>query len=195
MSTGSPRQLWLLPVLLITVIATAVAGLLARDLYSETPSAPPPTVVGTSPSPKPSGEQPGPATVRGTADAAAHPLYWTLQPLLQTYFTAINDKDYERWSSVVTYERQTNQPEQKWQQEFRTTKDGNIVMHRIEARGDGTARVLLTFTSTQDVADAPQELPRPCIHWNVVWAFSTEDGDWKLAAGPASASPQHEPCS
>lgn len=194
MSTGSPRQLWLLPVLLITVIATALGGLLARDLYSEPPADPPPTVVATSPSPKPSGEQPGPATVRGTADAVAHPLFGTLQPLLQTYFKAINDKDYERWSSVVTYERQTNQPEQTWQQEFRTTKDGNIVMHRIEARGDGSARVLLTFTSTQDVADAPQELPRPCIHWNVVWAFSTEDGSWKLAAGPASATPQHEPC-
>lgn len=195
MSTGSPRQLWLLPVLLITVIATALGGLLARDLYSEPPADPPPTVVATSPSSKPSGQQPGPATVQGTADAVAHPLYGTLQPLLQTYFEAINEKDYERWSSVVTYERQTNQPEQKWQQEFRSTKDGNIVMHRIEARGDGTARVLLTFTSTQDVADAPQELPRPCIHWNVVWAFSTEDGTWKLAAGPASATPQHEPCS
>lgn len=195
MSTGSPRQLWLLPVLLITVAATAVAGLLARDLYTEPAAAPPTTVVATSPSPVPSGQQPGPAEVKATGDAAAHPLFRTLQPLLQTYFKAINDKDYERWSSVVTGERQTNQPEQKWQQEFATTQDGSIVMHRIEARGDGTARVLLTFTSTQDVKDAPQELPRPCIHWNVVWAFSTEDGAWKLAAGPASATPQHEPCS
>jgi hypothetical protein len=181
-------------VLLITVIATALGGLLARDLYSE-PSAPPPaTVVATSQSPGPPEQQPGPPTVRGTADAVAHPLYRTLRDLLQTYFDAVNAKDYARWSSAVTYERQTNQPEQKWQDEYRSTKDGNIVMHRVEARGDGTARVLLTFTSTQAETDAPQELPEPCIHWNVVWAFSTEDGDWRLAAGPASATPQHEAC-
>lgn len=194
MSTGSPRQLWLLPVLLITVIATALGGLLARDLYSEEPASPPPTVVATSPSPGPSGEQPGPPTVRGTADAVAHPLYGTLRELLQTYFDAINAKDYARWSSVVTYERQTLQPEQEWMKAYGTTTDGNIVMHRIEARGDGTARVLLTFTSTQAKENAPVVLPEPCIHWNVVWAFSTEDGDWKLAAGPASATPQHEAC-
>jgi hypothetical protein len=184
----------LLPVLLIAVIATALGGLLARDLYSEEPASPPPTVVATSPSPGPSGEQPGPSTVQGTIDAVAHPLYPTLRGLLQTYFDAVNAKDYRRWSSVVTYERQANQPEQEWRKEYNTTKDGSIVMHRIEARGDGTARVLLTFTSTQAKENAPQELPVPCIHWNVVWAFSTEDGEWKLAAGPTSATPQHEAC-
>ncbi|MGB3441157.1 MAG: hypothetical protein WBA97_20600 [Actinophytocola sp.] len=194
MSTGSPRQLWLLPVLLITVIATALGGLLARDLYSEPPAAPPPTVVATSETERPPSEQPGPATVKGTADAVAHPLYRTLRPLLLTYFEAINAQDYERWTSVVTDERQTNQPKRTWLDQYRTTKDGNIVMHRIEARGDGTARVLLTFTSTQDVADAPSELPHSCIHWNVVWAFAVEAGEWKLAAGPASGFPQHEPC-
>lgn len=195
MPTGSPRQLWLLPVLLIAVIMTAAGGLLARDLYEEPPAAPPPTVVVTSPAAVPSGEQPGPATVRGTADAVAHPLYATLQPLLQTYFDAINAKDYARWASVVTLERQINQPEEKWHRDFRTTRDGTIVVHRIEAGGDGTARALMTFTSTQDVDDAPDELPSPCIHWNVVWAFATEDGQWKLTSGPASAAPRHEPCS
>jgi hypothetical protein len=193
-STGSPRQLWLLPVLLITVIATALGGLLARDLYSEPSSPSPTTVVVTSPSAGPPEEQPGPATVRGTVDAVAHPLYETLRELLQTYFEAVNTKDYARWSSVVTYERQRRQPEQMWQNEYGTTKDGNIVMHRVEARGDGTARVLLTFTSTQAIDDAPEELPEPCIHWNVVWAFSTEDGDWKLTTGLTSVTPQHEAC-
>jgi hypothetical protein len=181
-------------VLLITVIATALGGLLARDLYSEPTTSSPVTVVATSPPPGPPEEQPGPPAVQGTADAVAHPLYGRLRGLLQTYFDAVNAKDYTQWSSAVTYERQVNQPEQKWQDEYRTTRDGNIVMHRIEARGDGTARVLLTFTSTQAITDAPQELPEECIHWNVVWAFSIEDGEWKLAAGPASATPQHEAC-
>ena len=193
MSTGSPRQLWLLPVLLITVIATVLGALVARDLYA--PAAPtPPPVVATSPSPGPAAARPGPAAVNGTADAVAHPLFLRLQPVLQIYFDAVNAKDYGRWSSVVTEERRENQPEQTWRDEYRTTQDGSIVMHRIEARGDGDARVLLTFTSTQDVSDAPKELPQPCIHWNVVWAFSVEGREWKLAASPSSATPQHEAC-
>jgi len=193
-STGSPRQLWLLPLLLITVIATALGGLLARDLYSEPPASPPPTVVATSPSAGPSVEQPGPAEVKGTADAVAHPLYGSLQPLLQVYFNAINAKDYAQWSSVVTSRRLKEQPEDEWLDQYGSTTDGSIVMHRIEARGGGVARVLLTFTSTQDEEDAPAELPEACIHWNVVWAFSSVDGEWKLAAGLAAATPQHEAC-
>ena len=77
----------------------------------------------------------------------------------------------------------------------RTTQDGSIVIYRIESGADDTARVLLQFTSTQDPKDAPPELPEPCIHWNVVWAFAdTSAASWKLAAGLASASPQHEEC-
>jgi hypothetical protein len=192
-STGSPRQLWLLPVLLITVIATALGALVARSLYADQPPPPPPAVEPTTTSVPPS-KQPGPAAVQGTADATAHPLYKTLQPLLQRYFDAINAKDYTAWSSTVTSKRRTDQPEDKWQKDYRTTRDGNIIVYRIEASGDATARVLLQFTSTQSQEDAPTELPVDCIHWNVVWPFEKEKGEWKLAAGSTSASPQHDPC-
>lgn len=193
MSAGSPRQLWLLPVLLITVIATALGALVARGVYTDPPPTLPP-VVQPSSSSVPREEQPGPAAVQGTADATAHPLYRTLQPLLQTYFDAINEKDYARWAGTVTEERLAQQSEDKWHADYRTTRDGSIVMYRIEARGNGTARVLLRFTSTQEVEASPPELPAPCIHWNVVWAFARDRGEWKLAAGPTSATPKHEEC-
>jgi hypothetical protein len=192
-STGSPRQLWLLPVLLITVIATALGALVARSLYADQPPAPPAAVEPSSSSVPPS-EQPGPAEVKGTADATAHPLYTALQPLLQRNFDAINARDYPAWAATVTKTRQEAQPRDRWEWEYSTTKDGSIVIYRIEASGDGTARVLLQFTSTQTVEHAPEELPEKCIHWNVVWGFSKEKGEWKLAAGSTSASPQHEPC-
>jgi hypothetical protein len=192
-STGSPRQLWLLPVLLITVIATALGALVARSLYADQPEPPPPAVE-PSPSSVPPSEQPGPADVKGRADATAHPLYRTLQPLLQRYFDAINAKDYAAWATTVTAKRRADQPVDAWMEDYRTSSDGSIVIYRIEASGDATARVLLQFTSTQDPAHAPAELPADCIHWNVVWPFAKEKGEWKLASGSTSASAQHEAC-
>jgi hypothetical protein len=193
-STGSPRQLWLLPVLLITVIATALGALVARSLYADQPPALPAAVKPSATSVPPS-EQPGSPEVKGTADATTHPLYGTLQPLLQRYFDAINEKDYQAWTETVTADRVTNQPEDQWRNtDYKTTKDGSIVIYRIEMTGDDAASVLLQFTSTQDPANAPEELPVACIHWSVVWAFAIEDDEWKLASGSTSATPQHEPC-
>jgi len=193
-SKGSTRQLWLVPVLLITVIATALGGLLTRDLYADSaPSAPAPVLPGP-PSSIPPSQQPGPVTVQGTLDATAHPLYETFRGLLQNYFEAINLKDYKRWAGTVTDERLTSQPEEEWQADYSTTQDGSIVLYRIESDADDTARVLLQFTSTQAPEKGPPELRVGCIHWNVVWAFARNGGEWKLAAGSASASPQHEEC-
>ncbi|HWM04385.1 MAG TPA: hypothetical protein VNP92_18775 [Actinophytocola sp.] len=193
MPSDRPRQLWLLPVLLITVIATAVGGLFARTLYEDQETAAPPEVL-PSQTAVPPDEQPGSRTVRGTRDAATHPLYGTVHGLLQRYFDAINDRDYGAWQGTVTGERVERQPEQKWRRDYRTTKDGNIVIYRIELGDQDSAVVLMRFTSTQRPEDAPQELPVGCIHWNVVFPLVLDDGEWRLATGPASASPQHERC-
>jgi hypothetical protein len=180
------------PVLLITVIATALGALVARSLYAKPPA--PPTAIEPSQSSVPMDEQPGSSEVQGTADATAHPLYNTLRPLLQQYFDAINTKDFESWTEVVTAERVEQTKVDKWYDDYRTTHDGSIVIYRIEASGDGNAQVMLQFVSVQDPKNAPSEFPERCIRWNLVWPFAKERGKWKLAAGVASATPQHEAC-
>jgi hypothetical protein len=188
-----PRQLWLLPVLLITVIATAVGGLLARDLYAdEGPSAP--AAVIPSQTSMPPSEQPGPKTVSGTPDATQHPLYGNVRDLLQLYFDSINAKDYAGWQRTVTERRLENQPKDKWLHDYRTTRDGSAVIYRIELAGDDTARVLLTFVSVQDEADAPAELPARCIQWSVVLPLVRQSDGWRIDRTSASSSPQHERC-
>ncbi|WP_291415785.1 hypothetical protein [Actinophytocola sp.] len=188
-----PRQLWLLPVLLITVIATAVGGLLTRTLYEDPGTSAPPAVLPAQTSIPPS-KQPGPATVEGTLDATSHPLYETVRELLQRYFDAINSRDYTAWQRTVIRERIDTTPEKEWRSDYRTTHDGSILIYRVELGERDTARVLMTFTSVQDPADAPKELPAPCIHWNVVFPLVQERDGWKLDSSPASASPQHEAC-
>jgi hypothetical protein len=187
------RQLWLVPVLLVTVIATAVGGLLARDLYREPERAEPRVVLPTQTSVPPE-EQPGSKTVGGTLDATAHPLFNPARETLQTYFDAINSGDYGLWTTVVTDSRIRTQPEEKWQTSYQSTQDGSIVIHRIELAEEDTARVLLKFTSVQDPKDAPPELPVRCIRWRVVFPLVEEDTGWKIDSGPTTVSPQHEAC-
>jgi hypothetical protein len=188
-----PRQRWLVPVLLLAMVATLVGAVLSRNLYAEPEPPAPPAVLPTQTS-VPSAEQPGPATVAGTEDALSHPLYGTVRPLLQTFFDAINAKDYDLWRTTVTDERVRVTPEDTWQNDFQSTQDGSPVVYRIELRDKNAARVLLTFTSTQDVEYAPPELPEPCIHWNVVYPLQFEDGQWRIGTGTTSSTPQMSKC-
>jgi hypothetical protein len=182
---------WVLPVVLVVMIITAGAAVVARAVYHQ-PTASAPTVVPDQ-EPVPADELPGDPTVRGTSDAVTHPFYETARSLLQTNFDAINTRNYQLWLSVVTLKR-ANQSEQDWRRAYKTTRDGNILIQRIETAPDTTAKVLLSFTSVQDPKDAPPELPEGCIHWQIVFPLSVEDGQWKLDSGATGQAPQHQKC-
>lgn len=187
------RPRWIFVVVLVAAIITAAAGVAARAVYRQPAEAASSAVVPNE-KPVPPGKQPGDRTVTAAADATAHPLYQTVRQLLQTYFDAINSHRYEQWRTVVSSRRAKFQPEKDWRTAYRTTQDGSIVIYRIETGPADTARVLLTFTSTQDIKDAPLELPEPCIRWKVVFPLVFEDRAWKLDSGPTSSAPQHEVC-
>src|SRR5690606_39970432 len=93
-------------------ISLAVAGgLIAREFYQEREPvrAQAPVAVPSSTSLAPS-EQPGPAEVKLTPDAARHPYGETVRALLEAYTTGINERNYERWKSAVSQERIAVQP-------------------------------------------------------------------------------------
>jgi hypothetical protein len=182
---------WLLPVVLVAMIATAAGALAARDVYTEPDRS---VAVAPSQGQVPPGEQPGDTKVTATKDAGDHPLYGTVRELLQTLFDAINARRYDQWRTVVTRNRVQREPETRWRENYRTTRDGTIVVHRIELGPEDTARVLLSFTSVQDPQLAPPELPEPCIRWRVVWPLVVENGAWKLDVGITNTAPQHDAC-
>jgi hypothetical protein len=190
---SAPKARWLLPVVLVVMIITAAGAVIARTIYTvpaEANATRPLAVPGaTSPV-----DQPGDGTVLATADAAAHPLYENVRKLLQANFDAINTKNYGLWQSVVSDTRAKSQPKEAWLKAYRSTYDGSIVIQRIETGPDRTAKVLLSFTSVQDPADAPSELPERCIHWQVVFPLEVDGGVWKLSAGMTGQAPQHQKC-
>lgn len=114
--------------------------------------------------------------------------------LLQAYFDAINAKNYDAWRDTVTSQRLASTSRAEWLHNYHTTRDGSIVVYRIESGGVAALRVLLSFVSTQDPGAAPPDFPHTCIRWRVVFPLTLEGAGWKLDAGPTGASPQHDAC-
>lgn len=180
---------------LVAVVALAVGGgLLARELYQDPPAVgdqrPTPPVT-TSMPPK---QQPGSPRVRLAPDAAEHPASGPIRAALQRYFDGINQRDYELWAAAVVPERAMNKPPEVWLADYRTTRSGSIVLHRIQTLPDAPLTVLISFTSTQDPEYAPEDLRRRCIHWRLVWPMTDEYGDWMLDTVPPGTTSEMEPC-
>src|SRR5256885_2077815 len=107
-----PSARWVLPAVLVVMIATAAGAVIARQLYAPEPASP--SAVLPDAHSTPAADQPGSSDVLSTKDATDHPLYDTVRTLLQTYFDAINGKHYDQWRAVVTDRRAKNQPEKDW---------------------------------------------------------------------------------
>jgi hypothetical protein len=179
---NAPYRAWVLPVLVVLVVGLgAVAGLGVRELGARATTSAVPTTAPASTTV--AGPPPGPATVELSQDAAAHPLAVQIRSLLQRHFDAINNRDYAAWTSTVVARRSREMPEPKWQADYVSTRDGSIVVQRIEPSPDGTV-VLLSFTSTQDAAQAPASLPgSTCTRWWVSYRVVIERGQPRIDAG------------
>lgn len=191
--TESTGARWLLPVLVAVVCLAVAGGVLIRDLYqSEEPETA--AVELPTPSSLKLSEQPGSAEVKLSPDAALHPYAEMVRALLEAYTSGINTRDYKRWSSSVSNERVLGMPEPEWQKAYQSTRNGSILLHRIESAPNGTLRILWSFTSTQRLEDAPPELQEECIHWWLSLPLVLERGHWKIAPVPKGTKQLNRPC-
>lgn len=185
---------WLLPVLIGVVSLAVAGGLLARDFYQrERPEERTAVQLPASKSLKP-GEQPGSPEVKLTPDAARHPHGETVRALLEAYTNGINSRNYDRWKTAVSMKRIQLRSEKDWLVDYRSTRNGSPLVHRIETGPDGTLRMLFSFTSTQDIRDAPPTLRVKCIHWRLTLPIVLENGQWKIASVVAGTVPEFEKC-
>lgn len=181
--------------MLVVVVAVAVAGgVLLRDVYQRgVPGEVKPVTAPEASSLAPH-EQPGSPLVQLTPDASDHPRDEIVRRLLQAYFDGINGRNYDRWKTSVTSERVRAKPEETWLRDYRSTKDGSILVHRIDTARDGKMNVLLSFTSTQDLRDAPVILQERCIRWWLALPVAVERGHWKIDTVPAGTIPEMAKC-
>ncbi|MGH3434516.1 MAG: hypothetical protein ACRDQB_16950 [Thermocrispum sp.] len=185
---------WLLPVLIGVVSLAVAGGVLAREFYQRERAQTRPTVeLPAATSLKPA-EQPGSPEVSLTPDAARHPHGETVRALLEAYTNGINERNYERWKTAVSAERIADKPEQKWLEGYRSTRNGSILVHRIETGPDDALRMLFSFTSTQDLADAPPTLQSTCIRWRLMLPIVRQNGQWKIATVVPGTIPESRRC-
>lgn len=172
----------------LVVLAGAVgAGVLLRDVQPATGAGRNGSIgdsIGSKASPR--SPEPGPATVMLVEDVAVHPDADRIRKVLQTYFDAINAGDYPLWRSAVIPQLARDIGESAWHAQYRSTLDGGIVVHRLEPRPGGGLVALTSFTSLQNPADAPPEVPVRCLRWWVSYPLIGE-GD-QVRMGPTAPS-------
>ncbi len=131
---------------------------------------------------------PGVKTVALAADVQAHPAADRVHALLQDYFDAINEGDYQLWSSTVTAQQARDTSRSAFRDRYRTTVDSSILVHRLEPRPGGGLIALISFTSVQDPTDAPSDLRLRCLRWWVSYPLVSEADELRLGLAPPSAS-------
>jgi hypothetical protein len=178
------RKAWLLAAILVVITVALTGGLVARVYYAK-PSVPTGELPTTS---LPPAERPGPPEVKLSPDTAAHPLGDAVRTTMRTNFDAINARNFAKWSGNVTSRLARNTQETAWTRDYRSTRTGSIQVHRIDAAPDGSLRVLVSFVSTQNVADAPDRLKADCIRWNVVYPLAMDGNRWKIDSATAGSS-------
>ncbi|MEU5258234.1 hypothetical protein [Amycolatopsis sp. NPDC021455] len=196
MTTPAPssRQRWLVPVVVVVLSVTVGGGLLARELYRR-PDQPAgdTSAAASTPSSASSGEPGAANKVKMTDDAKAHPQADAVRKVLQTYFDAINAKNYRQWTSVVSAQRVAEQSPTVWLDGVNSTKDTDALVYRIERGSGQSLRVLVGFTSRQKPEDAPPFFQEACIKWRLVLPMIV-DGSLKIDAVDKGPQPEHEKC-
>ncbi|MGH3493332.1 MAG: hypothetical protein ACRDQ1_08870, partial [Sciscionella sp.] len=189
------RQPWLVPIVVLIAAVTLAGGMLARGAFRQAAAASPAgNASHVTASSSATGPPPGSPIVTLSDDAAHYPLAGQVRSLLQTYVNAINNRDYSAWKSVVDRQRIAQQPRADWLAAYQSSRDGSMYVHRIE-HADGTdVLVLLTFTSTQDLAHAPKNARYTCLRWHEVFLVGLEAGRWKLRSGTTGTTPQSRQC-
>ena len=175
----------LLAVTVVVLVAAVGAGLLLREPQTAAGAGSGGSIATNAP---PRGPEPGPATVTLVEDAAVHPDAVRVRTVLQKYFDAINTGNYKLWRSTVTPQRARDTGEAAWRDQIRSTLDGSIVLHRLEPRAGGGLMALLSFTSLQNPADAPPELPVRCLRWWVSYPLIGEGDELRLSPGSPNAN-------
>ena len=130
-----------------------------------------------------------------TDDARAHPQADAVRKVLRTYFEAINTKQYQKWTTVVSAERLARQQGPgPWLDGVRTTEDSDALVYRIERASGTSLRVLVWFTSRQQLDDAPPFFKEPCIKWRLVMPMIVQKSALKIDTVDDGPLPEHEKC-
>lgn len=156
---------------------------------SATPQTSPPT---TSPSLSPSPTTTlGTGQVRVAASLAGNPLVTPIAALLDKYFTAINNHDYQGYISLRSQQDQQGLTPAVFDNGYRSTKDSAELLVNI-LTANGTVAIV-QFTSHQNPADSVNG-QQSCTKWQISLFLQQNGSEYLIGKSPASYHSSHAAC-
>jgi hypothetical protein len=150
-----------------------------------TPSAPAPSPVAATPS------LPGGAAVVTMAPGLSQaPDAAQVDGFLVSYFTAINDHDYQQYARLLIPARRAQLSAAAFAHGYGTTTDSGASIVGISATGSGVAATV-TFTSQQWAADAGVT---SCTIWNITLYLQKQGPTLLIGTPPTAYHAYHRTC-
>ncbi|HEY5989098.1 MAG TPA: hypothetical protein VIV12_22365 [Streptosporangiaceae bacterium] len=190
---------------LAAVVVLLVGGLLTWRLVSGQPgqpsnragkSAPGTTAVPSTPastqataSPTTGAPGPGRITVAMAPALARTPAAQQVATFLETYFRAINQRDYALYNSMLA--ASMRQSFRQFEAGYRSTSDSGAVLTSLSDGPHGLAAAV-TFISHQDPALSPDHTR--CTSWDITLYLRRHGASYLIVRPPRGYHAAHEPC-
>jgi len=112
---------------------------------------------------------------------------------LDRYFTAINARDYQTYSSLLSPALQQGQTEQQFASGYRSTVDSSETLVSISTAANGNLVAAVTFTSHQNPADSPDH-QQSCTDWTISLYLEQDGGSYLIDQPPPSYHASYQAC-
>jgi hypothetical protein len=106
---------------------------------------------------------------------AARPETAEIVALFTKHFGGINHRDYDAVRGTFTVEGWPGLTRKSFGQVYRSTQDSGVRVFAVVATGTGY-EVSVSFTSHQDLADAPPDEQATCLEWSMTYPLARQGG-------------------
>jgi hypothetical protein len=160
--------------------------------HTSTPhsSSPRPSTSAPSSSPKPSPSPSG--MVVAAPGVTAKKGERTVLAFLDSYFTAINTHNYQKYYGLLDTQQQRDVTQGQFDSGYRKTRDSHATLVALGPVGSGVVAASVTFTSHQPASDSPSHTS--CTNWNTTLYLRHQGGSYVIGAPPASYHASYQAC-
>jgi hypothetical protein len=149
----------------------------------------PSTAASTQATASPTAGRPGRNTVATAPALANTPAARHVVAFLETYFRAINQRDYPLYSSLLAANMRP--PVREFETGYRSTSDSGAVLTSLSTGPRGLAATV-AFTSHQDPALSPDHTR--CTNWNITLYLRRYGAGYLIVRPPRGYHAAHRPC-
>jgi hypothetical protein len=134
----------------------------------------------------------GAATVAVSQSAAANPAAPAVRAYLERYFAAINNHDYQAWSSLLDAQMKQKNTPSTFASGYATTQDSGETLTSISDTGGGGEAATVSFTSRQSPSSSIDN--SPCNKWTITLYLQPQGSGYVDGAPPSSYQPTYSDC-